>query len=80
MIVSMRGKEGSLNAFINLDNVREILVGVEDEGFSCADKYVKVSYLHGDTSIYKESRFDIEDFLNVMEEIVANSYATRSYP
>lgn len=80
MIVSMRGKNGSLNAFINLDNVREILADVKYEGAACEERSVKISYLHGDSSIYYKSRFDIEDFLNVMEEIVANSYATRSYP
>lgn len=80
MIVSMRSKNGIENSFINLDNVREILVDVKYGGAPCEEKSVQISYLHGDSSIYYKSRFDIEDFLSVMEEIVANSYATRSYP
>jgi hypothetical protein len=44
------------------------------------ERIIEVFYLHHDMAIYQEQNYDIEDFLSVMEEIVANSYATRSYP
>ena len=77
MIVSMRGKNGIKNSFINLDNIREINVS-QISGES--ERIIEVFYLHHDMAIYQEQNYDIEDFLSVMEEIVANSYATRSYP
>lgn len=77
MMISMRSNTRQVDSYINLDNVREIRV---DKITGTQTISVTIFYIHNDMAFYTDDYYDLKDFLKVIEELVANDYASRRYP